>query len=124
MISNCSQSMLYAMHSSIFYMQLRLLRGISTAAKQPMMTWSEFFVHRKARIIIERFGGTAGLAAGFVGSAVYFLMVADFDPMAPPPLGLPDPAMASFLGIFCCAGAGFIGGTLSANPLWRLIKNK
>jgi hypothetical protein len=38
--------------------------------------------------------------------------------------GLPDPAIAAFLAIAACAFGGFIGGTLGAAPLWRLMQQK
>lgn len=99
-------------------------RSLSTAASESPLNWKQFFAQRKSRIRYENFGGVCGLALGAIGGSVYFLGIAEFDPLAPPMFGLPDASMAYFMGIFGVSFAGFVTGTLGAAPLWRLIRNK
>lgn len=102
---------------------MALIRPFSTAIANSRLTWTDFFKNRKSRMRWEQLGGSLGGLLGLGGGAAYFLGVADFDPMAPAPLGLPDISMAYFLGIAGVAFVSYMSGTLGANPLWRLTRN-
>ncbi|KAI8915964.1 mitochondrial import protein Pam17 [Gorgonomyces haynaldii] len=86
------------------------------------LNWKDFFLLRKSRLQWERSAGLLGTLSGFGVGGAYFLFVADFDPLAEGPFGLPDMGMAYGLGIVLSGFGGFVLGTLGAVPMWRILR--